>query len=133
MLMPLALAVVALTSLFLIGLGLLALAFPVRAQQFLLGLAGTEARHYLELLVRIVIGSAFVFAAPGMAGSGAVRAAGWVLVATTVVLLFVPWPVHRAFARRTVPKALLHLPLLALGSLVGGGTIAWSLYAGSAA
>ena len=44
----------------------------VPGAMFFLGFAQTAGKHYLELSIRMVLGAAFVFAAPRMAGSAAV-------------------------------------------------------------
>lgn len=130
MISNLALALVGLAALFLGALGLVALLQPARAGAFLLGFAATAGRHRLELGLRLVVGAAFVAAAPRMAASAVVEAAGWVLLATTAVMVFIPWRAHRAFAQRAVPVALSRLPLLGGASLAGAAAIAWSVLAG---
>jgi hypothetical protein len=123
----LALIIVAASGAFLIGVGVLGLVRPVQAQRFFLGFATSARKHYLEVAVRMLVGAAFVVAAPRMAASVAASVVGWVLLATTVIMLLVPWRMHRAFAERTVPKALGYLPLLAVSSVAAGAAIIWSL------
>lgn len=133
MLQHVALALVTLAGGFLFVLGLVALATPPQAKRFFLGFAQTAGRHYLELAIRMVLGAALLLAAPRMAGSAAVEVAGWVLLGTTAMMLFVPWRSHRAFAQRVVPRALTHLSMIAVASMAGGAAIIWSVYASSAA
>ena len=120
-------ALVASAGIFLLGLGVVALVRPQSARQFLLGFAASASRHYLELAVRLAIGAALVAASPRMAASQMVAGAGWVLLATTVVMLLVPWQSHRAFAKRTVPRAMHYLPAIGVTSIVGGASILWAL------
>jgi uncharacterized protein YjeT (DUF2065 family) len=131
--LALELATVGLAGLFLVALGLLSWARPSLAGRFLRGLAGTAARHYLELVVRWLIGLAFVHAAPAMPGAVVFALAGWVLVVTTMLMFLVPWQHHRRFAQWAVPMALPYLPLLGLAALAGGAAILWSLHAAVAA
>jgi len=109
-----------LTGLYLIGLAAVALISPERARLFLLGFAHSASVHYLELAVRLVVGASFVWHAPQMKFAILFIVFGWVMVVTTVALLFVPWRLHRRFANWSVPHATRNLPLFALGSLVGG-------------
>lgn len=122
----LASAIVSLAGLYLIALAVVSLVTPARARRFLLGFAGSPAVHYLELALRLVVGWAFVVHAPGTRVPAASSVFGWVLVATTGVLLLVPWQLHRRFAARAVPRALAFLPLLAAASLLSGGAILYA-------
>jgi hypothetical protein len=133
MLVSIALSLIALAGAFLIGLGLASLIRPPWAQRFLLGFATTPQRHYAELLIRIVIGAALVFAAPRMMGSTLVAVAGWVLLITTTVMVALPWRLHRDFAQRAVPKALAYLPVIGVVSLAAGVALVWSAVAAIAA
>lgn len=119
----LALAGVLLAGLYFIGLGAAALATPARAARFLLGFAGSATAHYAELAVRLAVGCAFILRAPRMQFEPLFTAFGWVVVATTAVLIAVPWQSHRRFAQRTVPQALRHLRLVGVASLALGGLV----------
>lgn len=127
MIQGLATAVVSGAGVFLVLLGTAALLRPSLARNFLLGFAGSSARHYSELVVRLAIGSALVLASPPLPGAAAFSFFGWVLLATTGVMLFVPWRTHRAFAETTVPKALRHLPAIGLVSLAAGVATLWAV------
>jgi hypothetical protein len=124
-----ALAVVAVAGLFLAALGTVALLAPPRAERFLLGFARTATRHYSELIVRLLVGAAFVASAPRLPGSAAFHAIGWVLLVTTAVLFLIPWRLHQRFTAQAVPKALRLLPAVGLASMVGGLAILAALYA----
>lgn len=125
MLSVLSVAVVGLAGLFLAALGLTGLFAPGHARRFLGGFAATAPRHVAELVVRMVVGLALLGAAPRLAGSAVVAGLGWVLLATTGLMAIVPWRVHRGFARRVVPGALVHLPALSVVSLAAGGAALW--------
>jgi uncharacterized protein YjeT (DUF2065 family) len=124
--------IVAVAGAFLIAFGTSALVHPPTARRFLLGFASSPTKHYLELCIRLVVGAAFICAAPGMVGTTAALLAGWLLLVTTGVMLFVPWRVHRAFAQRTVPQALAYLPLMGLASLAAGATVLWAAFSAGA-
>ena len=133
MLVQVAIAVVFATGLFLAGLGVAALLQPQLARNLLGGFAGSAFKHYVELAVRAVVGIAFITAAQRLPGPVLFQVAGWVLLATTVVLAALPWQQHRRFARWSVPKAMAYLPVIGIASLVLGGAVLASAYAASAA
>ena len=128
------LSALALVTVVMAGLGLLTLAAvsfcrPERARSFLLGFAESPTKHYLELGVRVAVGSAFLLHAPRAPFPEAFTLLGWILIATTVGLLLLPWHVHRRFARWAVPHALQRPAFIGTSSLVFGTlVIACALY-----
>ena len=120
MLNALALLVVALAGIYFIALSALSLAAPERASHFLMGFASSAPAHYVELLVRVVVGLAFIAQAPFAPFPAPFAIFGWLLVGTSAALFLVPWRWHRSFAQRAVPQALRHLPLVAAVSLALG-------------
>jgi uncharacterized protein YjeT (DUF2065 family) len=127
------LSVVVLAAVYFLVLGLMSLAVPDRASRFLLGFAGSQAKHYAEMLIRLIVGAAFVLRAPEMRFPEAFHAAGWVVIVTTVCLLLVPWRWHRRFAQRSVPQAVRYIRWIGAASLVLGGVILWAALANGAA
>lgn len=126
-------ALVALAGAFLVALGATALVRPPLARRFLLGFASSSTKHYLELGIRLLVGAAFISAAPSMVGATVVSGAGWLLLVTTGIMFFIPWRVHRAFTQRAVPRALAYLPLMGLASLAAGATVLWAMFSAGAA
>ena len=116
----LASVVVLLAALYLIGLAVVSVILPQKAKVFLSGMASSAFAHYFEVLIRFVIGAALVIYAPLMMFASLFLVFGWVLIVTTVALLAVPWRWHHRFASWSVPYATRNMPLLGLGSLVGG-------------
>ncbi len=108
------------TGLYLIGLAVLALAAPKAAERFLATLASTPVAHVVELSLRLTVGVALLLYAPRMLFPTVFVGFGWVLVATTLSLLLMPWQWHRRFAQWSVPQASRHLLLFAAGSFIGG-------------
>ncbi len=127
MLSSLAALVVALAGFYFLALGVLAFTAPARVSGFLMGFASSASTHYLELVVRVIVGAAFILTAPVVPLSVVFACFGWVLVGTTAVLFLVPWKVHRRFAERAVPEALRYLPLVGVASLVLGAFVLWSV------
>ena len=124
-------AVVAAFALFLLGLAAAAIVRPSRAARFLSAFARSPAAHYGEQALRLVAGIALVLFAPTAAHPGAFHLLGWVLVATSLGLLCVPWTWHRRFARLVVPPVLRHLRLYGLGAALLGAFLLWSVVAGA--
>jgi uncharacterized protein YjeT (DUF2065 family) len=114
---------VLLTGLYLVGLAAGLLLSPVRATRFLGGFASSAFTHYLELLLRLIAGGAFLLYAPQMLFSGLFVAFGWIVVLTTVGLFAVPWRWHRRFAQWGVPHATRNSRLVGIASFVLGGIV----------
>lgn len=125
-------ALVVLTGLYLVGLGSASLLAPAQAARFLLGFATSASAHYLELLVRLAVGGAFLHHAPQMRFSSVFVVVGWILLVTTAGLLLVPWRWHHRFAQRAVPRAVGHLGLIGVASLVLGSLVLAAAIAGAA-
>jgi hypothetical protein len=117
---------------FLLLQGAWALCRPQAVRSFLDGFASSAAAHFVELGVRIVVGVAFLGAAPRAALPDAFTAFGWLLLGTSLPLLLVPWRWHRRFARWAVPLATRWMPPYALGCLVAGVLILGGLLGGGA-
>ena len=127
----LASALVVLAGLYLLGLAVTGLFWPQKAKVFLSSMASSALAHYVELLVRSVLGVAFILYAPHMRFAGVFLLLGWVLIVTTICLLAFPWRWHHRFASWSVPQATRHMPLLALGSLACGALVLISVFLGS--
>ena len=83
-------AVVALSALYLLGFGAIAVAGPARAFGYLQHFASTLRLHVLELLVRIAVGAAFVGYASQMHFGSLFYTFGGILVVTTLALAVIP-------------------------------------------
>ena len=127
----LASALVVLAGMYLLGLAVTGLLWPQKAKAFLSSMASSALAHYVELLVRSLVGVAFILYAPHMRFAGVFLLLGWVLIVTTICLLAVPWQWHHRFASWSVPQATRYLPLLAFGSLACGAFVLVSVFLGS--
>ncbi len=116
-------AVLAVAAAYLVLLGGTCFLAPLRASRFLLAFASSRGKHYAEMLVRIVVGGALLILSGSMQESGILAAIGWILVVTSVVLLLLPWQHHQNFARRVVPRALQHIKVIGMASLVLGAAV----------
>ncbi len=113
---------------YLIALGVAAFIRPAKVTTFMGGFAGTLRAHFIELALRILVGTSLIASAPTMRMPEVFRAFGWVLVGTSLVLLMLPWRWHRRFAQWSVPQATANLPLLGIASIVGGTFLLWALW-----
>ena len=106
---------------------------PNLAKRFLGGLVHSAGAHYLEVLLRLVVGLALLQAVPQLLFTPFLQGLGWVLLLTTLVLLVLPWRWHQRFAQWSVPMALPYLGWIALASFAGGLLIVIAVGYGSAA
>lgn len=123
----LALLGVLLAGAYMVVLGVGALAQPDKTRRFLDGFASTARIHFTEMSLRLLAGIALVVRAPNMQFEAVFRVFGWVLVGTTLVLLFVPWRLHRRFASWSVPLATKHMIPFGLSSVAFGAFLVWAL------
>ncbi|HEV2149277.1 MAG TPA: hypothetical protein VGR37_17880 [Longimicrobiaceae bacterium] len=119
-------AVVVLSAAYLLGFGVVAVAGPARAFSYLRRFASTLPMHVLELLVRFVVGAAFVGYASRMQFGGVFHTFGGILVITTLGLAVVPWRWHQRVAQTTVPAVERYLPLMGAASIAAGVFVLWA-------
>lgn len=120
--------VIAITALYFMGFAAACFFAPSAVARFLTGFANSARAHYLELAIRLSVGTSLIVQSPDMLGPEVVRVIGWILVVTTVALACVPWHWHHRIAEQSVPKALRHLKLLGLAALAGGVTLFVALW-----
>lgn len=131
MLIVVAKAILLAVTAYFLALGATALLREKSAKRFLLGFAETPARHYAELVVRLLVGGSLLLVAPTAAHATAMSALGWILVISTLAMALMPWRLHQRFAQSAVPKALRYLPLIGVTSLLMGGWLLWSVVSNS--
>jgi hypothetical protein len=114
-----------------ISLAIFTFARPELAKRFLESFASTQKLHFIEMIVRVVVGSTLIYYAPQMRFSRIFTVIGWIIIGTTVVLLFVPWKLHRRFAEWSVRLATERIMLLGFGSFVIGVFTFFAFFLGS--
>jgi hypothetical protein len=124
---PLTFAIVLFFCFFLIALGGGSLIAPEKAKAFLLGFATSAFTHYLEMALRLVVGGSMLYQAPHLKYATAFAVFGWMMIATSAVLLILPWKWHHRFAEKAVPQALRYLPFVGIVSLALGSAVLISL------
>jgi uncharacterized protein YjeT (DUF2065 family) len=118
-------AVVLVAALYLLGFGVVAVAVPARATEYLHGFASSFRLHVLELIARFVVGTALVGFASHMQFGRAFTVFGVVLVLTSLGLAVLPWHWHQRFAQTSVPAAVRYLPLIGILSIAAGTFVCW--------
>ncbi len=119
---------VLLVGLWLIGFAAWVLLAPARAKEFLSRFAGSFRAHTIEMVLRIVAGWGFIQYAPAMRFPAVAEIFGWVLVASSVVLLLLPWRLHNRFAARVMPSVYRHIAIYAVLSCALGVLVLYAAY-----
>lgn len=120
-------------GLFLVALTGVAFAKPAIAERFLTAFASSARTHYVEQIVRLLIGAALVVLAPTMWQPKIFWLVGWAIVVSSVALMCVPWQWHHRFAERVLPIVVRHLKLCAIGPFAFGALLLYAVFAGSGA
>jgi hypothetical protein len=115
----------------LIALAAVALARPALARRFLLGFAQTASAHYTEMAARILVGVALVVASPRMLFSQYFLWFGVALLASSVMLLCLPWRWHRSMGERVLPRFVSLLGVVSVVSLLLGSLLVAAVVAGA--
>jgi hypothetical protein len=123
--------IVVASGLYLVALSVVALVKPASARRFLLGFAQTAAAHYAEMAARILVGIALVIASPRMLYAQFFFWFGIVLLASSAVLLCLPWTWHRSMGERVLPGFVRMLGVVSPVSFILGGLIVAATVAGA--
>ncbi|MEO6588759.1 MAG: hypothetical protein ABIP06_05475 [Pyrinomonadaceae bacterium] len=100
--------------------------FPLKAANFLESFASSARAHFFEIGFRIIVGTSMIFFASEMRFSQVFYIFGWIVIITSIGLLFVPWRQHRRFSNWTIPQIVQHLRLFALAAFAFGIFIFYS-------
>jgi hypothetical protein len=110
-----------------------AFAKPAIAERFLLRFASSARTHYVEQVLRLLMGAALVVLSPAMWQPNVFWLVGWAIVISSVALMCVPWQWHHRFAERVGPMLIRHLRLYAVGSFGFGALLLHGVFAGGGA
>ena len=119
--------VVFLFCLFLFGLGITIIFRPKSAEKFLMSYASSAHAHYIEQILRMIVGTAMVIIAPAMWFSSIFNFFGWIIIITTIGLLLIPWQWHHKFGKWAIPLVIRYMKLYSLGALGLGAFIIYCL------
>ncbi len=120
-------------GLFLIALTGVAFAKPAVVERFLMGFASSARTHYVEQVIRLLIGAALVVLSPAMWQPNMFLLVGCAVVVSSVALMCVPWQWHHRFAERLLPIVVRHLRLCAVGPFAFGALLLYGVFAGAGA
>lgn len=126
MIQNIALTIVLLSALFLFILACLSLFTPRHAVRFLGGFASSAKTHYFEMIVRLIVGTAFVIYSPSMLFTKVFLIFGWVIVGSTIILLLLPWRWHHLFGQRFASPVFQHVWIIGIGSFILSAFILFS-------
>ena len=106
---------------------------PAAAERFLTAFASSAGTHYVEQVVRLIVGAALVVRSPTMWQPRMFWLIGWAIVVSSAVLLAVPWQWHHRLGGRVLPLLVRHLRLYAVGSFAFGALLLYGVLAGRGA
>ena len=112
---------------FLIGLAIVIVLKPKRAEQFISSFASSARTHYTEQVARLIVGIAIVVLAPSMWYSNLFIIFGGILIVTSLGLMLIPWQWHHKYGEWTIPLALRYRKVFALGAFSLGVLVLYSL------
>ena len=110
-----------------------AFAKPAIAERFLTAFASSARTHYVEQVVRLLVGAALVVRSPVMWQPRMFWLVGWAIVVSSAVLLCVPWQWHHRLGVRVLPLLVRHLRLYTAGSFAFGALLLYAVFAGGGA
>ena len=90
--------IVILFGIFLIGVGLLMLIRPKKARGYLRKAGSTNFINYAEITIRIIPATGLVLYSELSKQPEIFRVLGWFMIATSLVLYFVPRRIHHKYA-----------------------------------
>ena len=88
---------------------------PALAERFLMSFASSARADYMEMALRLLIGTSLVVLSPAMC-----RVIGWAIVISSVALLLMPWRWHHRFGRRVLPTLIRRMKVYAVGVFAFG-------------
>lgn len=90
--------VVIIFGVFLIGVGLLMLIRPAKAREYLKKAGSTNFINYSEITIRMIPAAGLVIYSEFSKYPEIFKLLGWFMIATSVVLYFVPRRIHHKYA-----------------------------------
>jgi hypothetical protein len=115
-------------GLFLIGLSGLVFVKPALAERFFMSFASSARAHYIEQVVRLLIGASLVVLSPAMWQTHLFRVIGWAIVVRSAGLRLIPWRWHHRFGQWVLPTVVRHMRLFAVGLLAFGVLLVYGAF-----
>jgi uncharacterized protein YjeT (DUF2065 family) len=116
---------VILFGLFIICVGVLMLLAPKKAREILRKMASTNFINYAEITLRIIPAIGLIIYSDYSKYPAAFKVYGWLMVATSVVLYFIPRKWHQAFSLKSadILKPLYFQLLSPIAFFIGAALI----------
>ena len=101
---------------------------PAIAERFLMQFASSARTHYVEQVLRLLIGAALVVRSPAMWQPTAFWLVGWAIVISSAALMLFPWQWHHRFGKRVRPLFMRYLRLYAVGCFAFGVLLLYGVF-----
>jgi hypothetical protein len=121
--------VVVASATYFIGLTVLVLTKPAVAERFFMGFASSARTHFVEQILRVLVGGSLVVYSSAMWQAGIFRLIGWAIVVSSVALMLFPWQWHHRFGKKALPIFIQHMRLYAIGTFAFGAVILYAVFA----
>ena len=96
---------------------------------FLSSFASSAKAHYIEQLLRLIAGLGLLIYSDNMLFPDLFGILGWVLIATSVSLIIMPWKWHNKFGKWALPFVIRNLVLYAVSASIMGLVIMYCVIA----
>jgi hypothetical protein len=121
--------VVVASGTFFIGLTMLVFAKPAVAERFFMSFASSARTHFIEQILRVILGGSLVIYSTTMWQPDIFRLIGWAIVVSSVGLMLIPWQWHHRFGKKVLPVLIQHMRLYAIGMFAFGAVILYAVFA----
>jgi hypothetical protein len=105
---------------------------PAHAERFVMAFATSAQTHYVEQVVRILVGAALVALSSVMWQPKIFWLIGWALVVSSATLICIPWQWHDRLGERIRPMLVRYLKMYAVGAFALGVLLLYGVFAGGA-
>ena len=95
------------------------------ATTFLSSFASSAKTHYIEQLLRLIAGLGVLTYSDSMLLPDLFGIFGWVLTATSALLVIMPWKWHNKFGKKAMPFVIRNLILYAVSASILGLVIVY--------
>ena len=112
--------IVVIFGLYLISLLFISLWNKSVAIRYFGSFASSAKAHYLEQLLRLIVGVSFIIFSKFMLFSKMFNFFGWIIVLTTIVLLLTPWKWHHNFGKWAIPFTIRNLVFYTISASLFG-------------
>jgi hypothetical protein len=121
--------ITAMFGLYLITLLIVTLLRKKSAINYFSSFASSAKAHYFEQLLRLIAGLGLLIYSDNMLFSNLFGIFGWVLVATSILLIITPWKWHNKFGEWAIPFTIRNLILYAVSASIIGLVIIYCVIA----